>query len=164
MTKLTISLLSIGIFGLTGLFCYTQINLSKIVPLFILLSFFLHSLLGGILSYISKEVEENKTKIITFLFLIVSFIFSVIKLDFILQFETVIKIQFALIISSFMIIIRTMLSGTFKTLFLISFIFPALILLGIHNKSTFVIGTITLALIMLYSIYRIFLVKNEKRS
>lgn len=164
MTKLTISLLSIGIFGLTGLFCYTQINLSKIVPLFILLSFFLHSLLGGILSYISKEAEENKTKIITYLFLIVSFILSVIKLDFILQFETVIKIQFALIISSFMIIIRTILSGTFKTLFLISFIFPALILLGIQNKSTFVIGTITLALIMLYSIYRIFLVKNEKRS
>jgi hypothetical protein len=109
MRKISLISTLIGLISLLFLFIYTGLNLSRILPLLTLISFFLYLFLGGILSILTSYSNSKNIKIISFLTFIISFVIMLIFPSAIITLENRIKIEIGLISISYILILYTLL-------------------------------------------------------
>lgn len=108
MKKTSTILTTLGLISLSTLFIYTGLNLSRIVPVLGLVSLFSYVLLGGILSFLGNYSKNNKTKNVSFILLVISFIVNLFPSTFLIL-ENKLKIELGLIILSYLLMLSTVI-------------------------------------------------------
>jgi hypothetical protein len=117
MKNISISLTITGLFGLVGVSIYTGINLSRIIPLLSIISFFSYLFLVGIIFVLSKYILSRKIFFVSFFLLLISYMFSIINFNETISTENSIKIQLAIIIISFILMIFSAIKGILKFIY-----------------------------------------------
>lgn len=126
MKKLAISFILSGLIGLISISLYTGIYLSRIIPLMSLIIFFIYLILGGYIIGLSLYSGGIKTKLTSFILIIISFMISVFSSLELIPLEISIKFQISLIITSFVVIISSFFKGIIRLIILICLLLPSL--------------------------------------
>ncbi len=135
MKKIAAILSIVGLIGILGIFGFSGTNLSLIIPLLPIIISFKSLFLAGILLYISTYNENNKLKPISIALFLMGTLASILSVSSLIPLDFY-KVELALIISSFVLMIGNCFQGTIKTLIFLLLIFPILLVLGLNNQIT----------------------------
>ncbi len=117
MKSISVSIILTGLVGLVGVSIYTGINLSRIIPLISIITFFTYLFFLGLIFGLSNYTLSRKPFFVSFFLLLISYIFSIINLNETISTENSIKIQFIIIIMSFILMIFSAIKGILKFIY-----------------------------------------------
>ena len=106
----------------------------------------------------------NKTKLFSYSLFFSSMLIWLTNLIGLVSYESSLKFQIALLMISFITMISSLFKGFIKLTLLSSILFPLLILIGINNKTTILIGTIYMIVTFSISLVKFLITENKKKA
>jgi hypothetical protein len=164
MKKISTYLLLSGFLGILCISFYSGINLSRIIPLKSFFSFFNYLFLSGMICRLAIFGTGNKTKLFSYSLFFSSMLIWLTNLIGLVSYESSLKFQIALLMISFITMISSLFKGFIKLTLLSSILFPLLILIGINNKTTILIGTIYMIVTFSISLVKFLITENKKKA